>query len=210
MRLHLQAKRKRTLTSKRECTHALCCFLIVWEFAFFHCRRVDAKKVAGEFVVIYNVLQQRITSPSFDVSSTATDFTSTTSNLHGRKKKPCGMHVRCNKKRGVDHVVPEVSQPSVSQSQIDENRKLKSATIRKLAGPFCEHLRNAATSAAGTTYYMHSLEMHLADQIDTCPIDIYDLSGSGIEQVNLMTKRMLRYVFSSFAKVVNMLVISIH
>lgn len=44
----------------------------------------------------------------------------------------------------------------------------------------------------GVTYYIHAAVHHLPDQVVTCPVDVVDSSGSGIEHINFVIRTSLR------------------
>ena len=74
-----------------------------------------------------------------------------------------------------------------------EQRVQKADLVRVHTGMFLEIFKELARPS-DFTYYIHALEAHLPEQILSCPIDIMDASGNGIEQVNQVVKRLKRSV----------------
>ena len=80
-----------------------------------------------------------------------------------------------------------------THARSDGERERKAADVQRLATAFCRFMVDWK-ARAGMNYYMHFLHAHVADQIREFKCaDIFDLSGSGLEQLNQVLKRMLRH-----------------
>ncbi len=67
----------------------------------------------------------------------------------------------------------------------------KARAVEDLGRAFVEALIGWATPEC-VHYYAHALVCHLPSQICSCPMDIMDVSGAGIEEVNQEVKRIIK------------------
>lgn len=79
-----------------------------------------------------------------------------------------------------------------SPDELIARRNAKADRVQELSIEFLARMCELVQEFA--TYYLHGLYHHLPDQIRSCPVDIMDASGSGIEQINQLTKRVIQYV----------------
>jgi hypothetical protein len=80
---------------------------------------------------------------------------------------------------------------SLFDPEVLQERKLKKAQrLQALAMEFSKAIKGIIPQRH--TFYLHALVWHFPEWIRTLPMDIMDASGSGIEQVNQMTKRLYR------------------
>lgn len=144
---------------------------------------------------LYNVLQERITSPTFNVDRVEKESTHARyrlANLCGpRGKVRVNPKEAASRKRKSSFSPGHKAQVPLSEEQVAANRKVKADVVRVKATNLCNKFRRLILGG-GFSYYLHSLEHHLADHIEACPIDIFDCSGSGVEKLNQHTKRIFR------------------
>lgn len=77
-----------------------------------------------------------------------------------------------------------------SPDELIARRNAKADRVQELSIEFLARMCELVQEFA--TYYLHGLYHHLPDQIRSCPVDIMDASGSGIEQINQLTKRVIQ------------------
>jgi hypothetical protein len=150
------------------------------------------KEAASEFMSLFNLLQERITSPSFDPGRIEKE--SMKRERIGHVRGPRGklrIDPKVSSSRKPKLRTPVDSQAPLSEEQLAKNRKIKADLVRTKAIALCNKFRKLVLGG-GFSYYLHSLEHHLADHIEACPIDIFDCSGSGVEKLNQRTKRTYR------------------
>ncbi len=81
---------------------------------------------------------------------------------------------------------------NVIRFRVPYNQRLfKARAVEQTGRIFVTSLIGWATPES-VHYYGHALVCHLPEQIKTCPVDIMDASGSGIEQINQEVKRLIR------------------
>lgn len=80
--------------------------------------------------------------------------------------------------------------PVFDEATFNERRVKKAVAVRRLAVKFCRDIKQLIPLRH--TYYLHALVWHFPVWIATLDLDIMDLSGSGIEMINLETKFIMR------------------
>lgn len=81
-------------------------------------------------------------------------------------------------------------EPVFDETTFEQRRLKKAVTVRKLGTKFCRDIKQLIPLRH--TYYLHALVWHFPIWIATMDVDIMDLSGSGIEMINLETKYIMR------------------
>jgi hypothetical protein len=143
---------------------------------------------------LFNLLQERITSPSFNPDRIEQESTKRERVAHVRGPRgKLRMDPKVSSSRKPKQRTPVNPQVPLNDQEVAANRKIKADLVRTKASALCNKFRKLIL-AGGFSYYLHSLEHHLADHIEACPIDIFDCSGSGVEKLNQRTKRTYRQV----------------
>ena len=86
-----------------------------------------------------------------------------------------------------------ISELLYTRASTDAEREHKASNIQSMATAFCRFMVDWK-ARDGMNYYMRFLHAHAADQIRLfrCA-DIFDLSGSGLEQHNYVLKKLLHH-----------------
>jgi hypothetical protein len=80
--------------------------------------------------------------------------------------------------------------PLFTIEELEARKKKKAAEVRSRGITFSKLVEKICP--ARHTYYLHALVWHFPGWIERLNVDIMDMSGSGIEQINLETNRLVK------------------
>jgi hypothetical protein len=105
--------------------------------------------------------------------------------LHWRQRR----NIRSDRRQQNQNLAKASAVPFTLE-ELTALKREKAEKIRSMAIAFCQEIKRIIPTRH--TYYLHALVWHFPTWIEMLHVDIMDVSGSGIEQVNQETKLLFR------------------